>query len=75
MPKEVEITSEEITLGQFLKFADIIGSGGEVKYFLSENEIMVNGEPENRRGRKLRAGDMIEVKGFERMVITSALRL
>lgn len=72
MPKQVEITSDEITLGQFLKFADFIGSGGEVKHFLQENKITVNGQPENRRGRKLRAGDVIDVKGFERVVITSA---
>ena len=43
--KEIHITTEYITLGQFLKFADIIHEGGEAKRFLAENEILVNGEP------------------------------
>ncbi|GAX88721.1 S4 domain-containing protein YaaA [Effusibacillus lacus] len=69
MTREVEVTSDEITLGQLLKYADIVGSGGEVKVFLREERILVNGEPENRRGRKLRPGDRIEIEGFEPMVI------
>ena len=52
-----------ITLGQLLKVAGIGGSGGEIKAFLSTNSPLVNGEPENRRGRKLRAGDVVVVSG------------
>ena len=40
--KEIKIDSEFITLGQFLKFADLVSSGGEVRAFLAENEISVN---------------------------------
>jgi len=60
--EDIVLESEEITLGQFLKFASIIDSGGMTKWFLSEHDIKVNGEPENRRGKKLHAGDRIDIK-------------
>ena len=66
--KEIHITTEYITLGQFLKFADIIHEGGEAKRFLAENEILVNGEAEARRGKKLRPGDYAELDGKTYMV-------
>lgn len=61
--KEIKIYTEYVTLGQFLKLADIIQTGGEAKFFLSENRIIINGEEDNRRGRKLRDGDIVEVLG------------
>ncbi len=61
--KAVAITSEYIKLDQFLKLADIVSSGGEAKIFIANNEIFVNGEKEERRGKKLRHGDSVQVKG------------
>jgi ribosome-associated protein len=61
--QNVEIYDEYITLGQLLKITDCISSGGQAKPFLQEVAIQVNGEAENRRGRKLYAGDTIEVEG------------
>ena len=58
---KIHINSEYITLGQFLKFADIIYSGGEAKSYLASHDVKINGEIDNRRGRKLRVGDVIEV--------------
>lgn len=66
--KEVNISTEYITLGQFLKLADIIQSGGEAKLFLLERDIIVNGEIDSRRGRKLRDGDVIVVDNNEYVV-------
>lgn len=60
---EITITTEYITLGQFLKFADIIGNGGETKSFLAQNEVRIDNELDNRRGRKLRGGEIVEVLG------------
>ena len=40
--KNIEIKDEYITLGQFLKIADLISTGGEVKEFLLKNEVFVN---------------------------------
>ena len=62
--RKVKIKTEYITLGQLLKFADVISSGGYEKIFIQENTILVNGEEEKRRGRKLRSGDKIEVNGL-----------
>ena len=60
---EITINTEYITLGQFLKLADIIQSGGEAKSFLAQNEVEIDGALDNRRGRKLRGGEIIEVLG------------
>ena len=67
--KEIKIYTEYVTLGQFLKLADIIQTGGEAKVFLSENRIIINGEEDNRRGRKLRDGDIVEVLGKKYKIV------
>ena len=59
--EKITITSEFITLGQFLKYADVISTGGEAKLFLQEDKVIINGENDNRRGRKLRDGDKVEI--------------
>lgn len=59
---KVPIQTEYITLGQFLKLADCIATGGHAKIFLRENNIYVNGELENRRGRKLYPNDVVKVE-------------
>jgi S4 domain protein YaaA len=64
----VEIYTEFITLGQLLKMKDFISSGGEAKIFLSENFAIVNGEEENRRGRKLYKGYKVIIKGKEYII-------
>ena len=67
----IKISTEYITLGQFLKVADIIQSGGMAKWFLSEHEVFINGDLDVRRGRKLRSGDNIEIPGLGTFTITS----
>lgn len=62
---KIKIDTEYITLGQFLKLADIISSGGEAKFAVKELDIEVNNEKENRRGRKLYVNDKIRVDGNE----------
>ncbi|WP_033827336.1 S4 domain-containing protein YaaA [Bacillus andreraoultii] len=69
MDKELKIDTEYITLGQFLKMIDLIQSGGMAKRFLEENEVFVNGQLELRRGRKLRNGDQVEIKGVDSFII------
>ncbi len=54
-----DLKGEYITLQQLLKACDIISSGGEIKDFLYEHEVYVNGERENRRGRKLYKNDVV----------------
>lgn len=70
MPIEIKLETEFVTLGKFLKFADVIQTGGMAKWFLGENPIFINGEQDQRRGRKLYAGDKIQIPGFDDFVIT-----
>ncbi|MFU1798049.1 S4 domain-containing protein YaaA [Paenibacillus azoreducens] len=60
--KEIVIHSEYIKLDQFLKLADCVSTGGMAKALLAEGQVLVNGEPEERRGRKLYPGDRINVE-------------
>jgi ribosome-associated protein len=68
--EEIKIDTEYITLGQFLKLADVIQSGGMAKWFLSEHDVFINGEQDQRRGRKLRSGDQVSIPGFGEFSIT-----
>jgi ribosome-associated protein len=57
----VPIRGEMIRLGELLKLAGVVGTGGEAKHLLASTEVLVNGELESRRGRQLRAGDEVLV--------------
>ncbi|QOV09824.1 S4 domain-containing protein YaaA [Viridibacillus arvi] len=67
---EIAIDTEFVTLGQLLKITDAISSGGMAKWFLQENDVYVNGEVDNRRGRKLYVGDTVNIPGTGRFQIT-----
>ncbi|MBN2876733.1 MAG: S4 domain-containing protein YaaA [Bacilli bacterium] len=62
---EVKIRTEYITLGQFLKLVSVIQSGGEAKIYLLMNDVLVNGEIEKRRGRKIYPGDHVRIDDTE----------
>lgn len=57
----VKIDTEYITLGQLLKMTNLISSGAEAKTAVKEMMIFVNGQKEDRRGRKLYPGDVIDI--------------
>lgn len=63
--KYFTITGEYITLGQFLKEESFISSGGQAKFYLQDNPVTLNGELEQRRGKKLHVGDRLFVNGQE----------
>ena len=71
--RDVEIRGETIRLGQLLKLAGVIGSGAEVKLLLATETVLVNGEPDARRGRQLHPGDVVAVAG-EELRITGGAR-
>lgn len=62
---KIRTTDDFITLQNVLKIENIIQTGGMAKLFLSENEVKVNQEKENRRGRKLYPGDIVELPGLK----------
>ena len=69
--EKVFIKSEFITLGQFAKFVNLVGTGSESKSFILEKDISVNGKIEKRRGRKLREKDIISINGENYIICLS----
>lgn len=55
---------ESIRLGQLLKLVDAVPTGAQVKDVLLAGTVRVNGEPEERRGRQLRRGDVVQIEGM-----------
>jgi S4 domain protein YaaA len=60
---KIKAGEEYMTLNVLLKITDTISTGGMAKIYLAENPVLVNGLSENRRGRKLYPGDVINIEG------------
>lgn len=58
-PIPFDLRGDHITLDALLKATGLVGSGGAAKALIAEGRVRVNGQPELRRGRKLRAGDEV----------------
>lgn len=67
--KEVEIYTETITLGQFLKWAGLVETGHQAKEMIQEGEVKLNGVVETRRSKKLQPGDAVEVEDLVMVVV------
>ena len=61
--RDVAIEGDMIRLGQFLKLADLVDTGGEGKILISSGDVRVNGAVDMRRGRQLHRGDVVTVLG------------
>ena len=68
MPREIPIRGEMIRLGELLKLAGVVATGGEAKALLASTAVFVNGEPEARRGRQLHPGDEVRT-GDEHLIV------
>ena len=68
--REVEVRDDGIRLGQLLKLAGFVDAGGDVKALLEEGGVTVGGRPEARRGRQLKAGDVVAVRGEKVRLVT-----
>ena len=66
---EYKLFEEFITLQALLKELGIIHSGGAIKSFLAEHLVYFNGELENRRGKKVRIGDSINIPDMKIQII------
>ncbi len=60
---KIELREDFIKLGQALKAAGLVGSGIEAKIVIQDGEVLVNGETDTRRGRKLYSGDVVTYNG------------
>ena len=71
--RDVAIRGDTIRLGQLLKLAGVVGAGGELKAYLADAPVQVNGEAEARRGRQLHPGDIVAA-GDELLRVVAADR-
>ena len=67
-PADKTPSEETIKLDQFLKLAQLVGTGGEAKFLIQSGEVIVNGELELRRGKKLRSGDVVTFRGEDYVI-------
>lgn len=70
--QELALRGEYITLDALLKATGLAGSGGEAKVLIAEGAVRVNGEVDTRRGRKLRAGDVVLLASAQVRVVAGA---
>lgn len=69
--EKIFIHTEFIKLQQALKLAGLVDQGSDVKFYLSEGMVTVNGEVATERGKKIRSGDVIELKGVGSVEVTA----
>ncbi|SES03941.1 RNA-binding S4 domain-containing protein [Corynebacterium cystitidis] len=67
---DIAISGESIKLGQFLKLANLVETGGHAKEVIASGEVQVNGEVVTQRGKTLRDGDQVLVGGVTATVST-----
>lgn len=69
---DVAISGDSIRLGQFLKLANLVESGGHAKEVIAAGEVQVNGEVVTSRGFSLVDGDVVHLAGTSATVVTGA---
>ncbi|MBM7624299.1 RNA-binding S4 domain-containing protein [Sporohalobacter salinus] len=68
--EKIKINTESINLSQFLKWGNIVSTGGEAKLLIKKGKVMVNGEIEKRRSFTLYPGDIITIGKEEYKLIS-----
>ncbi|AGB40041.1 hypothetical protein Halha_0003 [Halobacteroides halobius DSM 5150] len=69
--KKIEIKTDTINLDQFLKWANLVSTGGEAKVIIQAGKVKVNGEIETQRSKTLTSGDKIEYGGTNYQITSS----
>jgi ribosome-associated protein len=67
--RTVTISTADITLGEVLKLAGVVPTGGQAKWLVRGGQVAVNGQVERRRGRRVQPGDRIAVLGREYLIV------
>ena len=65
----IKISTEFIKLDALLKFASMVGSGGEAKMLIQDGQVLVNGEVCTMRGKKIRSGDTVKIIGGDEVTV------
>jgi len=71
MQEKIKIKTETIKLDQFLKWANLVATGGEAKSLIQGGKVKVNGEVEYKRGKKLFENDKIKLEDSNKSYIIS----
>lgn len=71
--QNLKIKDEFIKLGQALKLADLVDSGVEAKLVIQDGQVLVNGETEYQRGKKIHDGDIIEFDGSQVKIVAGQM--
>lgn len=69
--KTVKIKEEPIELHKILKMENLVSSGGEAKFVIAEGLVLVNGETETRKRKKIFSGDVVEFENMKMLITTS----
>ena len=67
--KEIKTSTDTIKLDQLLKFAAIAQTGGQSKIMINEGIVKVNGEIVKERGKKIKKGDIVEIKDMDKLIV------
>jgi len=67
--REVKINTDIIKLDQLLKYAGITQTGGQSKLMIKDGLVTVNGQTVTERGKKIKRGDIIEIKNVDKFVV------
>ncbi len=67
--KEIKINTDTIKLDQLLKFAGITDTGGQSKLIINQGIVKVNEEIVKKRGKKIKKGDIIEIKDIGKFIV------
>ncbi len=71
MEHPIQIAGDMIRLGQLLKLAGVVSGGADAKGLIASGQVIVNGEPELRRGRQLHPGDVVRVGSADLRVVAA----
>jgi ribosome-associated protein len=69
--EEIGITTDTIQLDQFLKWAGIVETGGQVKLFIEDGLIFINGTQITERRKKIQHGDIVEIRDIGTWKVTT----
>lgn len=69
--EEIGISTATIQLDQFLKWAGIIESGGQVKLLIEDGLIFINGTQIHERRKKIQPGDIVEITNIGKWKVTT----